>query len=125
LGGNLHNPDYKQVCRGDTGHAEVVQLEYDDTVITYEILLQKFWSIHDPTQVNRQGADIGTQYRSSIFYHDAQQRCTAENSKKLLNDSGQFNNEIATEIVAASQFYQAEDYHQDYLNKNNLPVCSI
>ena len=125
LGGNLVNPSYKEVCSGNTGHAEVVQLEYDDDMTTYEILLDKFWSMHDPTQLNRQGVDIGTQYRSSIFYHDEHQKTLAENAKKVLSNSEKFSTEIVTEITAVSIFYQAEDYHQDYLNKNNLPACSI
>ena len=125
LGGGLKNPSYKDICSGDTGHAEVVQLEYDDELITYETLLNEFWHMHDPTQRDRQGADIGTQYRSSIFYHDQQQQSLAQESKDTLSKSDQFNTEIATEIKAVSIFYQAEDYHQDYLNKNNLPACSI
>lgn len=117
-GGALKKPTYKQVCRGDTGHAEVVRVEYDPARVTYDQLLDQFWKMHDPTTLNRQGADVGTQYRSVIFYHDEAQRAAAEKSLKALNASGTFGRPVVTEIKSAPEFYEAEGYHQDYYRNN-------
>ena len=117
MGGHLKNPTYQQVCTDRTGHAEVVQVTYDPSVITYEQLLDAFWNMHDPTTPDRQGFDFGTQYRSAIFYHDENQKAAAEASKKRLDEAGQFGDPIVTEIVAAGPFYRAEEYHQRYLEK--------
>lgn len=117
-GGAVKNPTYKDVCAGDTGHAEVVRIEFDPSVVTYEKLLDVFWTAHDPTQLNRQGADVGTQYRSVIFYHSDEQRAKAEASKSAADLSGQFKRPIMTQIVSADTFYAAEEYHQDYYRKN-------
>jgi peptide-methionine (S)-S-oxide reductase len=116
-GGKTKNPTYEQVCTDMTGHAELVQVEYDPNVLPYEKLLDVFWNSHDPTQLNRQGPDIGTQYRSVIFCHDSEQEKIAQESKKKLNDSGKFNKKIATEIEPAPEFYKAEEYHQKYYVK--------
>ncbi|MBD0375408.1 MAG: peptide-methionine (S)-S-oxide reductase MsrA [Flavisolibacter sp.] len=126
-GGTVNNPTYKQVCTGETGHAECVQIIYEPDKISYDELLQVFWQVHDPTTLNRQGADVGTQYRSAIFYHNDEQKEKAEHYKEALNKSGAFNNPIVTEIVPATAFYPAEDYHQEYYqnNKNTNPYCSI
>jgi len=119
MGGTLKNPTYKDVCTGQTGHAEVVQVTYDPTKVSYEQLLNVFWSIHDPTQLNRQGPDIGTNYRSVIFYHDAEQGKTARKSKEALEASGAFRfGKIMTTIVPATEFYRAEEYHQHYHEKH-------
>ncbi len=117
MGGHLKNPTYQQVCTDRTGHAEVVQVTYDPSVITYEQLLEAFWNMHDPTTPDRQGFDFGSQYRSAIFYHDENQKAAAEASKKRLDEAGQFGDPIVTEIVAAGPFYRAEEYHQRYLEK--------
>ena len=117
-GGELRKPSYEQVCRGDTGHAEVVRVEYDPAQVTYDQLLDLFWKMHDPTTLNRQGADVGTQYRSVIFYHDEAQREAAERSLKAMDASGTFDRPIVTQIQPASDFYQAEGYHQDYYRNN-------
>ncbi|MBL0731384.1 MAG: bifunctional methionine sulfoxide reductase B/A protein [Desulfosarcina sp.] len=124
-GGHLQNPTYKQVCAGQTGHAEAVQIKYDPGIISYEKLLDYFWRLHDPTTLNRQGYDVGTQYRSSIFYHNDYQKKAAEKSKVDFDKSGVFKKKAVTEIVTASIFYKAEEYHQDYYSKNNRPVCHI
>ncbi len=116
-GGSLEDPTYKDVCRGETGHAEAVQVEYDPSRASYDELLSLFWEIHDPTTLNRQGPDIGTQYRSAIFFHDAEQEAAARASKEKLQNSGRFSREIVTEITPASKFHRAEDYHQQYLDK--------
>lgn len=116
-GGQLADPDYKLVCSGDTGHAEAIDVEFDPTVISYIELLHFFWKIHNPTTLNRQGPDVGSQYRSAVFYHDAEQRQQAENIKAELNSSDQFLEPIVTEITSASTFYPAEEYHQCYLEK--------
>ena len=118
LGGTYENPTYHDVCTGRTGHAEVVQVDYDPSRITYDDLLTVFWENHDPTTLNRQGPDVGTQYRSAIFYHDDEQKKVAEAVKEKFNKSGRFKKPIVTEITKASQFYVAEDYHQKYLVKN-------
>ena len=123
-GGNLANPSYKAVCSGKTGHAEAVQITFDKSKISLNELLEVFFALHDPTTLNRQGADVGTQYRSAIFYHNDVQRLTAENTVKTLNDNKAFENPILTEVTAYSKFYEAENYHQEYyeLNKEQ-PYC--
>lgn len=125
LGGTLVNPSYKDVCTGRTGHAEVVQVEFDPTQVSYEDLLQVFWDNHNPTTLNRQGPDIGTQYRSGIFYHSPEQQEAAQASKERLEESGRFRSPIVTEITPASTFYIAEDYHQQYLEKRGQTSCHI
>lgn len=126
MGGQTKNPSYKEVCTGLTGHAEVAQIVYDPQVISYPELLEAFWSSHDPTTLNRQGADRGTQYRSVIFYENDYQKELAEKYKKELDASGAFQNPIVTEISPLSTFYKAEDYHQNYYNENgNEPYCQI
>lgn len=123
-GGHVKNPAYKEVCNGTTGHAEVCQLVYDPKVISIPEILEVFWQTHDPTTLNRQGNDVGTQYRSAIFYHTEEQRELAEQYKAELNKSGAFDRPIVTEITAFSNFYPAEDYHQDYFNLNGeQPYC--
>lgn len=122
-GGTLVNPSYEDVCTDRTGHAEVVEVEYDPGRVSYEQLLDRFWEIHDPTQVNRQGPDIGTQYRSAIFVHDEAQRSAAEASKEKAQ--GRFRQQIATQIVPASAFWPAEEYHQRYLEKRGLASCTL
>ncbi len=119
-GGSFENPTYEDVCSGKTGHSEVVQLEYDPPEVSYEDLLEVFWNCHDPTTVNRQGPDIGTQYRSAIFFHDADQESAAITSKQKLQSSGRYPSPIVTEITPAEAFYPAEDYHQRYLEKRGL-----
>ncbi|RJQ24388.1 peptide-methionine (S)-S-oxide reductase [Candidatus Parcubacteria bacterium] len=116
-GGSTKNPTYNDVCTDLTGHAEVVQVEYDPNVLSYETLLDVFWNSHDPTQLNRQGPDIGTQYRSVIFYHDSQQEAIARKSKEILGMSGKLGKKIVTEIQPAAEFYKAEEYHQQYYAK--------
>jgi peptide-methionine (S)-S-oxide reductase len=117
MGGHVKNPTYHMVCTDETGHAEVVQVTYDPSIISYEQLLELFWNMHDPTTPDRQGFDFGSQYRSAIFCHDENQRAAAEASKKQLDESGQFGDPIVTEVVAAGPFYRAEEYHQRYLEK--------
>ena len=125
-GGHVQNPTYKQVCTGNTGHAEVVQIQYNPTIITFKDLLNVFFTIHDPTTLNRQGADIGTQYRSVIFYHNETQRKIAESSIKELEQKNLWENPIVTEISPFQMFFRAEDYHQDYyLNNANQPYCQV
>ena len=125
MGGKVKNPTYKEVTTGQTGHAEVTQIKYDAAKISFEELLEIFWGTHDPTTLNRQGADVGTQYRSAIFYHSDDQKKLAETYKKKLDESGAFENPIVTEITPASEFYKAEDYHQNYFNLNgNAPYCT-
>jgi peptide-methionine (S)-S-oxide reductase len=126
-GGNIPNPTYKEVCTGETGHAECVQVVYEPNKITYDELLEVFFEVHDPTSLNRQGADIGTQYRSAIFYHDNAQKQKAEYYKNELNKSGAFDKPIVTEIASFSKFFPAEDYHQEYYenNKSSNPYCSV
>ena len=116
-GGTLKNPSYRDVCGGQTGHAEVVQVEYDPAQVSYEDLLAVFWSCHDPTTMNRQGPDVGSQYRSAVFYHNPQQEAAARASKDKLNSSGMFKRPIVTEITPASEFWLAEEYHQRYFEK--------
>lgn len=117
-GGNIEHPTYKQVCSGKTGHAEVCQIRYDPKVVSYSQLLEAFWLTHDPTTLNRQGHDVGTQYRSVIFFHNEKQRKIALEYKKRLNTEGAWNTPIVTEIVAFKKMYPAEDYHQNYYNSN-------
>jgi peptide-methionine (S)-S-oxide reductase len=123
-GGHTQNPTYEQVCTDRTGHAEVVQVEYDPAKVSFEQLLEVFWSSHDPTQVDRQGPDIGKQYRSVIFFHDEEQKAEAEESKATLESLGRYRRPIATQIVPAQPFYRAEEYHQQYLKKRGLDSCS-
>ena len=125
LGGSLKNPTYKDVCSGDTGHAEVVQVEYDPAKASFEDLLNVFWTNHDPTTMNRQGPDVGAQYRSAIFFHTPEQESAARASKDTLQASGKIRRPIVTEITPASEFYRAEDYHQQYLEKRGLSHCHI
>jgi peptide-methionine (S)-S-oxide reductase len=126
MGGKIKQPTYREVCSGLTGHAEVCQITYDPQVVSFETLLEVFWQTHDPTTLNRQGADVGTQYRSAIFYTNDAQKQAAENWKQNLNTKHVFPNPIVTEITAASTFYPAEDYHQDYFNQNGTePYCQI
>jgi peptide-methionine (S)-S-oxide reductase len=124
-GGTTENPTYRDVCTDETGHAEVVQVTYDPAKISYDQLLDLFWKSHDPTQVNQQGPDVGTQYRSAIFFHTPEQEATAKASKERLSKSGRFSRPIATEITPAPKFYRAEDYHQRYLEKRGLATCHI
>lgn len=119
-GGNLENPTYEDVCSDKTGHAEAVQVEYDPSKISYDELLKVFWENHNPTTLNRQGFDIGTQYRSAIFFHDSEQEKVAKESKDDLKKSGKFENPIVTQIVPAATFYKAEDYHQRYFEKQGI-----
>lgn len=116
-GGALEHPTYEDVCTDRTGHAEVVEVTYDPSVVSYEELLEVFWTCHDPTQLNRQGPDVGTQYRSAIFYHTREQRQAAEASKKRLEESGRHAQPIVTEVAPAGTFWRAEEYHQQYLDK--------
>ena len=125
LGGAFENPTYQDVCSGTTGHAEVVEVEYDPSKVSYDKLLDLFWEIHDPTTPNRQGPDIGAQYRSAIFFHDPEQEAAAVGSKAKQDSGGRYRNPIITEITAASKFYLAENYHQQYLEKRGLANCKI
>lgn len=125
LGGTLENPTYQDVCTGTTGHAEVVEVSYDPLKVSYDQLLDLFWKIHDPTTLNRQGPDVGTQYRSAIFYHDEEQKNAALASRERLRESGRFRRPIVTEVTPASPFYRAEDYHQRYLEKRGKSSCHI
>lgn len=124
-GGKTENPTYEQVCSDQTGHAEVVQATFDSSVLSYDELLNIFWDNHNPTQMNRQGPDVGTQYRSVIFYHTPEQKITAERSKNLLDKSGKYSVPIVTSIEPAQYFYPAEDYHQKYLAKRGEDSCHI
>src|SRR5881296_1024435 len=120
MGGTLTNPTYRDVCAGKTGHAEAVQVEYDPSKVSYEDLLKVFWENHDPTTLNRQGPDLGTQYRSAIFFHTPEQEAAARASKVRLEQNGRYRKAIATEITPASTFYKAEDYHQRYFEKRGI-----
>jgi len=124
LGGQVPNPTYKQVCTGMTGHAEAIEIEYDPEVVSFEKLLEVFFATHDPTTLNRQGADAGTQYRSGVYYHDAEQKRIAEQVIAKLDAARVFPGKIVTEVVKAETFYPAEDYHQDYFARNPAqPYC--
>jgi peptide-methionine (S)-S-oxide reductase len=126
MGGSVKNPSYKDVCTGETGHAEVCQITYNPQKISFEELLEVFWKTHDPTTLNRQGNDIGTQYRSAVFYHDSKQKQITENIKNDLSLSGSYNAPIVTTLEPASVFYKAENYHQDYFNLNGSnPYCQM
>ena len=120
VGGKLENPTYHAVCSDRTGHAEAVEVKFDPALISYEKLLNLFWELHDPTTVNRQGPDVGSQYRSAIFFHSPEQEAIAKSSKESLQASGRYSRPIATEITPASQFYRAEEYHQQYEEKQGL-----
>ena len=122
-GGHTENPTYKDVCTDETGHAEVVQVTFDPEKVSFEKLLDAFWAMHDPTQVNRQGPDFGSQYRTAIFFHSPEQEAAAKKSKAALDASGKFKRAIATEITAAGPFYRAEEYHQKYLEKRGATSC--
>jgi peptide-methionine (S)-S-oxide reductase len=122
-GGRTANPTYKDVCTDETGHAEVVQVTFDPDKVSYDQLLDAFWNMHDPTQLNRQGPDFGSQYRTAIFYHSPEQKAAAEKAKAAAEASGKFRRPIATEITAAGPFYRAEEYHQRYLEKRGAAAC--
>lgn len=124
-GGRTKNPSYEDVCYRDTGHAEVVQVEFDPSQVSYEDMLMVFFENHDPTTLNRQGPDIGEQYRSAVFYHSDEQRDAAERVQRQLDESGRFRRPIVTEIAPAPEFYRAEEYHQRYLEKRGLASCHI
>ena len=125
-GGHVENPTYKQVCNGDTGHAECLNIEYNPSKISFEDLLEVFWKTHDPTTLNRQGNDVGTQYRSVVFYHTEEQKKIVENQIRELDKSGSWNNPIVTTLEPFVKFYVAEDYHQDYFNNNGgNPYCQM
>jgi peptide-methionine (S)-S-oxide reductase len=125
-GGTVPNPNYRAVCSGKTGHAEVVQVEYDPARVSFEQLLEVFWQIHDPTTLNRQGPDVGTQYRSIIFYSDDRERKAAEESKRRLDESGKLARPVVTQIVPAAEFYRAEENHQRYYERSGIaPSCAI
>ena len=125
IGGRTDNPTYKEVCTDRTGHAEAVEVEYDPAKVSYDALLKVFWENHDPTQLNRQGPDWGTQYRSAIFFHTPEQKAAAAASKVSLEKAGRYSKPIVTQIVPAETFYPAEDYHQQYLEKRGLASCHI
>lgn len=125
LGGTLCDPTYEDVCTGRTGHAEVVEIEFDPARVSYDKLLDVFWSSHDPTTVNRQGPDVGTQYRSAVFFHTPEQEAAARESKARLDAPGRLPHPIVTEITPATPFYRAEDYHQQYLAKRGRTSCHI
>jgi peptide-methionine (S)-S-oxide reductase len=124
-GGTKPSPTYEEVCSHTTGHAEVVEVDFDPGTVGYNALLDVFWNNHNPTTLNRQGPDVGTQYRSVIFYHDEEQKELAERSREIMAESGRFRRPIVTEIVPASTFYVAEDYHQQYLEKRGLASCHV
>ena len=125
IGGSAASPTYKDVCTDRTGHAEAVEIDYDPAQVSYDTLLDVFWENHDPTQLNRQGPDFGTQYRSAIFFHDAEQEKAAKASKQKLEGMHKYSKPIVTQIVPATTFWEAEDYHQQYLEKRGLATCHI
>lgn len=125
MGGTLKNPSYQDVCTDRTGHAEVVQVEFDPAEVSYKELLRVFWENHDPTTLNRQGPDAGTQYRSAIFFHSPEQQAEARASKEALAKSGRYKRPIVTEITPATEFWRAEEYHQQYLEKRGLAHCHL
>ena len=124
-GGSFDNPTYHDVCSGSTGHAESVEVTYDPERVSYDELLNVFWEVHNPTTLNRQGPDVGTQYRSVIFFHNSDQEAAARASKERINASGKYSREVVTEISPASQFWMAEDYHQQYLEKRGMAHCRV
>ncbi|HEY1435558.1 MAG TPA: peptide-methionine (S)-S-oxide reductase MsrA [Thermoanaerobaculia bacterium] len=124
-GGRLENPTYEDVCTDTTGHAEVVEVDYDPAIVSYDALLDVFWNNHNPTQMNRQGPDVGTQYRSAVFFHDAAQEAAARASKARLEKSGRFQRPIVTEISPAQPFWRAEEYHQRYFEKRGGGSCHV
>jgi peptide-methionine (S)-S-oxide reductase len=124
-GGKTVNPTYREVCTGTTGHAEALEITFDPAKVPYETLVSLFFKMHDPTQVNRQGPDVGTQYRSAVFYHSPEQKAVAETIKATLSKSGKYKKALATEILPAEPFYRAEEYHQRYFEKNGGPACHI
>ncbi|MFO7638492.1 MAG: peptide-methionine (S)-S-oxide reductase MsrA [bacterium] len=124
-GGQAENPDYRQVCTGTTGHAEAVLVEYDPAAVSYDALLERFWSMHDPTTRDRQGPDIGSQYRSVVFYHTDAQRQAALESRRRLDESGRLGRAVVTEVVPAARFWPAEEYHQKYFEKRGGGSCPI
>jgi len=124
-GGKTADPTYQDVCTDTTGHAEAIEITFDPAKVSYEKLLDFFWRMHDPTQIDRQGPDVGTQYRSAIFYHSPQQKAAAEASESALDKSGKYKKPIATQILPAGPFYRAEEYHQRYFEKNGGPACHI
>ncbi len=124
-GGTSKDPTYKEVCSGNTGHAESVEVEYDPSKVSYDELLTVFWENHNPTTLNRQGPDVGTQYRSAIFYHTPEQKAAAEASKERLQKSGRYSRPVVTQITPATQFYQAEEYHQRYFERRGLTHCKV
>ncbi len=124
-GGEIKNPGYMEVCSGRTGHAEVVEITYDPDKVSFEELLEVFWKTHDPTTLNKQGADVGSQYRSVVFYHDEEQKLLAEKFKSLIDEKGIYDKPVVTEISPAKEFYKAEEHHQNYFNKNpEAAYCS-
>jgi peptide-methionine (S)-S-oxide reductase len=125
MGGKTESPTYKEVCTDRTGHAEVVELTYDPSKVSYDDLLNQFWNIHDPTTQNRQGPDVGSQYRSAIFYYSKEQEAAARASKERLEKSGRFRRPVVTEIVPATTFWRAEEYHQKYFQKTGKKVCGF
>jgi peptide-methionine (S)-S-oxide reductase len=124
-GGTMKNPSYKDVCTGKTGHAEAVEVEFDPTKVSYRELLAVLFQSHDPTQLNRQGPDYGTQYRSAIFFHDAEQEAQARDAVAALDKAGVFKHPIVTQIVPASEFFRAEEYHQKYFEKQGIRACHL
>jgi peptide-methionine (S)-S-oxide reductase len=125
MGGTLPSPTYRDVCTDRTGHAEVVQVEFDPAQVSYRQLLEVFWSCHDPTTLNRQGPDVGTQYRSVVFYHSPEQKAAAEESRAAHDRSGRFRSPIVTEVAPAATFWRAEEYHQKYLMKRGVGSCHL
>jgi peptide-methionine (S)-S-oxide reductase len=125
IGGKVKNPSYELVCTGLTGHAEAVEVEYNPQVVSFETLLDTFFQLHDPTTMNRQGPDVGTQYRSAAYFSNNEEKKIIENKIDALNDSGKFSSKVVTEIEAISEFYDAEDYHQDYYKKRGIDGCAI
>ena len=123
MGGRTETPTYKEVCSGQTGHAEAVEITFNPAIVSYAELVELFWRVHNPTQVNRQGPDFGTQYRSAIFFHSLEQKATAEKSKVALEASGKYKKPISTQIVPAATFYRAEEYHQRYFEKTGRAAC--
>ena len=124
-GGEAEDPSYEEVCTGETGHAEAVEVFYDPKVVSYDQLLELFWSIHDPTTKDRQGPDVGSQYRSAVFFHDPVQEAAARSAKERLQSSGLYRREVVTEIVPAGGFYRAEEYHQQYFEKHGRRGCRV